>query len=429
MDLGKNGQLATVNFRFAGYWWLWLDRFCLINFHKLQGENTSCRISYDLVWAIRQMHSRCCLVPTLDRINTLRILKAREGTTIIKLIFLQDATSNWFWSQQVPLSRYESDFPSLEKTQHITPRLPPPHRSPKWVPKSLPGKTLIRKSLASPPAAGSLQNIWSNQLISSSHTEKEKLHFMMPESMNQTKSNQEIWVFTANEVPWGAAPSARLYTYGQVTGVHRPRWGPDQRRRCRSQNLQQWAEGTRWKISHWKQKHETREPLDVILSLERLKPPTSTNHMLGVHAAFKALGARVCFLTHEIPATHGTINSLVQLLNLAPIFLSTICSAGVPYCLVMSFTSFHWFPFRLEENSTLSLLCADEFAFVLVTWTVKAYPNVAVIRCLRLESRFCGVHNSCEQDPATPTAPVAGKEVDFHISHKIPVCQSKQVIC
>ena len=42
-------------------------------------------------------------------------------------------------------------------------------------------------------------------------------------------------------------------------------------------------------------KHETREPLDVILSLERLKPPTSTNDMLGVHAAFKALGARVCF--------------------------------------------------------------------------------------------------------------------------------------
>ena len=66
----------------------------------------------------------------------------------------------------------------------------------------------------------------------------------------------------------------------------------------------------------------------------------------------------------------------------------------------MSFTSFYWFPFRLEENSTL---CADEFAFVLETWTV------AVIRCLRLESRFCGVHNSCEQDPATPTAPVAGK--------------------
>jgi hypothetical protein len=111
---------------------------------------------------------------------------------------------------------------------------------------------------------------------------------------NQIKP-RNLRVFTANEVPWGAAPSARLYTYGQVTGVHRPRWGPDQRRRCRSQNLQQWAEGTRWKISHWKQKHETREPLDVILSLERLKPPTSTNHMLGVHAAFKALGARVCF--------------------------------------------------------------------------------------------------------------------------------------
>lgn len=133
------------------------------------------------------MHSRCCLVPSLDRINTLRIVKAREGTTIIKLIFFQDATSNWFWSQQVPLSRYESDFPSLEKTQHITPRLPPPHRSPKWVPKSLPGKTLIRKSLASPPAARSLnaKHLRSNQLISS-HTEKEKLHFMMLESMNQT---------------------------------------------------------------------------------------------------------------------------------------------------------------------------------------------------------------------------------------------------
>ena len=36
---------------------------------------------------------------------------------------------------------------------------------------------------------------------------------------------------------------ARLYTYGQVTGVHGTRWGPDQRSRCRSQNLQwQWAD-------------------------------------------------------------------------------------------------------------------------------------------------------------------------------------------
>ena len=73
---------------------------------------------------------------------------------------------------------------------------------------------------------------------------------------NQYESNiikpRNLRVFTTNEVPWGAAPSARLYTYGQVTGVHRPRWGPDQRRRCRRQNLQQWAEGTRGKISHWK---------------------------------------------------------------------------------------------------------------------------------------------------------------------------------
>lgn len=289
MDLGKNGQLATVNFRFAGYWWLWLDRFCLINFHKLQGENTSCRISYDLVWAIRQMHSRCCLVPTLDRINTLRILKAREGTTIIKLIFLQDATSNWFWSQQVPLSRYESDFPSLEKTQHITPRLPPPHRSPKWVPKSLPGKTLIRKSLASPPAAGSLQNIWSNQLISSSHTEKEKLHFMMPESMNQTKSNQEIWESSqqtrCHEVPlhplacilmgrwlvYTARAGVRIKGAGAVARICSSELRePDGKFRTENKNMKRGNHSMSYLV--WKDWNHQHPPTTCWVSMPRLKP-------------------------------------------------------------------------------------------------------------------------------------------------------------
>ena len=89
------------------------------------------------------------------------------------------------------------------------------------------------------PCGGSLNAKHSEQ-SATIKPEKEKLHFMMPQPRNLSLHKKRVYKGLQMLQPIAIIvkrSAARLYTYGQVTGVHRPRWGPDQGCRCCNQNL------------------------------------------------------------------------------------------------------------------------------------------------------------------------------------------------